>query len=80
MENTYATKVEVCEVKEKSITLGLELARQDERIKGNSGAINEIKGDVREIKNDMKSQKNMMIGIAASTVLTLVGMVVTLLS
>ena len=84
METIYATKDDIDKVVTRINKLDKETAidnaRQDERIKKNKEDIGDVKDDIKEIKEDNKAQKNMMIGIAASTILTLIGMVVQLLT
>ena len=57
----------------------VEVGKQDERIKGVEEDVGEVKKDIKDIRDDMKNHTKMLIGIGASTILTLIGMVVTLL-
>lgn len=83
MDETYVTKVEHELLKKEFVQLdkntAVEIAKLGTRVRGVEDDVGEIKDDIKDIRKDSKDIKNMVIGIAASALLTLIGMVVSLL-
>jgi len=55
------------------------IGKQDVRIEGVESDVGEVKEDIKEIRSDIKNQTRMLLGMLATTILTLIGMVVNLL-